>query len=186
VKRLPVHILILLVFIAIACKKSLDKVSLAKQYYDVLNTANYDKAKELIADSLLTTEGEYRKIFSQKDYINLLKWDAVFKPDYEIVNIKEENDVVKTIVIQTNERILFLHESPIVFNQIIRFENDKISSVETPSYVNFNDSIFSSSREKLLKWIKQNHPEMKSFIYDQTEEGGRSYLNAINLYKDAN
>ncbi|MGC6431172.1 MAG: hypothetical protein ACON5F_09035 [Jejuia sp.] len=185
-KRLPVHVLILLILFTTACKKSFDKVGLAKQYYEVLNTANYDKAKELIADSLLTTEGDYEMVFSQRDYINLLKWDAVFEPEYELINIEEDQGFIKTIVSQTNKRILFLHESPIVFNQIIRFENDNISSVETPSYVIFNDSIFSSNREKLLKWIKQNHPEMKSFIYDQTKKGGQEYLNAINLYKDAN
>lgn len=185
-KRLPVHVLILLVLFANSCKKGLDKISLVKQYYEVLNTANYDKAKALIADSLLTTEGEYTKVFSQQDYINLLKWDAVFEPEYKLINIEEDEGVIKTTISQTNQRILFLHKSPIVFNQIIRFENDKISSVEMPSYVVFNDSIFSSNRGKLLKWIKQNHPEMKSFIYDQTEEGARNYLNAINLYKNAN
>jgi len=83
---------------------------------------------------------------------------------------------------KTDKRISFLHEQPIVTNQLIRFDQDKIVSIETTEYAVFNDSIFVKNRDSLLSWIDENHPELNGFIYNQTAPGGRQYLKAIELY----
>ncbi|GGD17115.1 hypothetical protein [Hyunsoonleella pacifica] len=178
--------LLLVFLIVFSCEENSKEIDLSNQYYTILNSSNFSAAKNILADSLFTTEINYEKVFSKEEYIELLKWDAVFKPKYRVLKVeKVTNGVVKAKVSQTNMRVLFLNESPIVFNQIIRFKNNKISNIEIKEYVKFNDTIFVRNREKLLSWIKMYHPEIKDFIHDQTEAGALNYLKAINLYNDA-
>lgn len=128
------------------------------------------------------TEYDYEQTFSKNEYVEWLKWDAVFEPTYKILKIEQDNETVKAQVSKTDKRISFLHQEPIVTEQVFRFNNNKISSIETTKYVTFNDSVFVDNREKLLKWVENNHPELNGFIYDQTESGGMKYLKAIELY----
>jgi hypothetical protein len=80
-----------------------------------------------------------------------------------------------------DERISFLHEEPFITNQIIKFKNNKIISVET-EYVDFNEATWNRNKKGLLSWIGENHPELIGFIFDQTESGGMKFLKAIELY----
>lgn len=184
-KKMTSKLLLMLLLGFVSCGKSGSNIDVAKQYYSVLNNPNYSEAKRILADSILTTEIAYKKVFLKTDYIEFLKWDAVFKPKYEVSNMEENQGTVKAIVSKIDKRVLFLHESPIIYKQIIQFKEDKIYSVETPEYINFNDTIFSRNRKKLLGWIKKNHPELDGFIHDQTKVGALNYLKAINLYSDA-
>ncbi|TYP71606.1 hypothetical protein [Aquimarina intermedia] len=45
-------------------------------------------------DSLQTIEGEQSITYAIKNYLELLKWDAVFDPNYEILEIEQKGDVV--------------------------------------------------------------------------------------------
>ena len=173
----------------ISCKnsaKEIDKLEIAKQYYKVLENSDDSGIAALLNDSLLTKESDYEQTFSVAEYTAWLKWDAVFEPTYETLQIVQENGVVKAKISKIDKRISFLHEAPIVTDQVIRFDGNKISSVETMAYVNFNDTIFVKNRSKLLSWIEKNHPELEEFIYDQTKEGGLRYLKALELYKEEN
>tara|TARA_R110002167_G_C12410901_1_gene627904 strand:- start:185 stop:532 length:348 start_codon:yes stop_codon:yes gene_type:complete len=113
-----------------------------------------------------------------------LKWDSIFDPTYKILQIEQEDEIVKAKISKIDKRISFLHQEPIVTNQIIRFDNDKIIGLETTVYVIFNDSIFVKNRDRLVNWIEENHPELNGFLYDQTKTGGLKYLKAIELYKN--
>lgn len=187
--RMNKTILFLLILLgSISCKnpgKEIDKLEIAKQYYKVLDDSNYAEIKSLLTDSLLTreTEYDYEQTFSREEYMEWLKWDAVFDPTYDILEMELENGTVKAKVSKIDKRILFLHEEPIVTNQVIRFNNDKIISIETTKYIVFNDSIFVKNRTGLLNWVDENHPELKGFIHDQTKKGGIKYLKAIELYE---
>lgn len=187
-KKAIAHLL-LFIFGFISCKnseKKIDRVEIAKQYYEILNHSNVSEIATLLTDSLLTKESEYNyeQTFSLEEYIDWLKWDAVFKPTYKIIEIQEENEIVKATISKIDERISFLHKEPTVYNQIIRFDNDKIVTIETTKNIIFNDSIFVKNRDGLVNWIDKNHPELNGFIYDQTENGGMKYLKAIELYKN--
>lgn len=180
-------LLFLLTIGLLACKESekkIDKLEIAKAYYSVLSNSDDSQIVDLLRDSLVTreTEYDYEQTFSLKAYVEWLKWDAVFDPTYKILKIEQEDEIVKATISKMDKRILFLNKEPIVTNQVIRFDNDKISVVETTKYVVFNDSIFINNREQLLSWIDKNHPELKAFIHDQTEAGGRRYLKAMELY----
>lgn len=164
----------------------MDTLAIAKKYYKALDTSDYSEITLLLTDSLVTkeTEYDYEQTFSLKEYVEWLSWDAVFDPTYEILQIEREDEIIKAKISKIDKRILFLHEEPIVTNQVIRFHNDKIISIETTEYVGFNDSIFVKNRDGLVSWIDENHPEMNGFIHDQTETGGIKYLKAMELYKN--
>jgi hypothetical protein len=178
----------LLTIVLFSCsnaEQGMDKLEIAKKYYEVLDQSNVSEIPALLTDSLLTkeTEYDYEQTFSQAAYVEWMKWDAVFEPTYEILEIQQENEIVKAKVSKIDKRITFLHEEPIVINQSIRFDKDKIASIETTKYVIFNDSTFIKNRDELVSWIDKNHPELNGFIYDQTETGGMNYLKAIELYQ---
>ena len=159
---------------------------MAREYYNAMDKSDYAKLPDLIKDSLTTKEIDYTTTFSIEQYIEIMKWDAVFEPEYRILEIMQEENTVKTKISKIDKRILFLHEKPIITREIVRFENDKISSVEIVSYEVFDDGIFSTNRSKLLNWIDANHPELNGFLTDQTEKGGMNYLRALELYQAAN
>jgi len=183
-------ILVLLLTIGfISCKnpvKEITKLEIAKKYYKVLKDSDDSKIAILLIDSLLTKESDYEHTFSKDEYIEWLKWDSVFHPTYKILQIKQENEIVKAQISKIDKRILFLHEKPIVTNQVIRFDDDKIISIETTDYINFDDKTFLKNRSKLLSWVNKNYPEFGSFIHDQTKKGGLKYLKAIELYEKEN
>ncbi|WP_407264571.1 hypothetical protein [Tenacibaculum maritimum] len=185
-----ITVLLLLITIGIiSCKnseKEFDKLEIAKKYYKVLDKSNVSGIETLLTDSLLTkeTEYDYEQTFSKKEYVEWLKWDSVFKPTYKILKIGQENGTVKAKISKTDKRISFLHKEPIVTEQVIRFDKDKISSIETTKYVIFNNSVFVKNRDGLLNWIDKNHPELNGFIHNQTKSGGMKYLKAIELYEN--
>ena len=175
-----------LMALLVSCNDKISNLETAKAYYDVLNKSDYSKVPLLFLDSILSKEGDYKKVFSQPDYIEFLKWDAVFKSEHKLLEIKEKEGVVFAMVSQNDKRIMFLNEEPIITNQVIRFKNGKISSVEIIDYVVFNEKTFVKNRAKLLNWINENHPELNDFLYDQTESGGLNYIKAIDLFKETN
>lgn len=182
------HLLLFLTIGIVSCKnskKEIDKLEIAKNYYKVLDKSIISGIEILLTDSLLTkeTEYEYEQTFSKKEYVEWLKWDSVFEPTYKILEIKEENGTVKAKISKTDKRISFLHKEPIVTDQVIRFDANKITSIETTKYVIFKDSVFVKNRDGLVSWINKNHPELNGFIHDQTETGGLKYIKAIELYE---
>ncbi|MBU2906442.1 hypothetical protein KO529_16720 [Arenibacter algicola] len=184
-----VNLTLLLLIGFICCKnsrKEIDKLEIAKNYYKALDSSDDLKITLLLTDSLVTkeTKYDYEQIFSLNEYIEWLKLDAVFQPSYEILQMEQEDEIVKAKISKIDKRISFLHQEPIVTNQIIRFDNDKIISIETTEYVIFNDSTFVKNRDGIVSWIDENHPELNGFIHDQTETGGLKYLKAIELYKN--
>lgn len=174
-----------------SCKfyeKEIDKVEIAKKYYRALDHSDKTEIRLLLTDSLVTkeTEYDYEQIFSLQEYMEWLKWDSVFDPTYDILQIEQEGEIVKAKISKIDQRISFLHEEPIVTNQVIRFDNDKIISIETVEYVIFNNSTFIENRDGIVRWIDKNYPELNGFIHDQTETGGLKYLKAIELYRTKN
>lgn len=176
-------LIIILTFCVVSCntKNDTSKIEIAKRYYSTLNSSNDSVIHTWFGDSLITKEGGYVQQYSQNEFKAFLKWDAVFDPSYQILNIEIQDTIVKTKISKLDKRILFLHEKPFITNQIIRFKEDKISSIET-IYLNFDEKTWENNKTKLLSWIDKNHPELNGFIYDQTETGGIKFLKAIELY----
>ena len=136
-----------------------------------------------LADSLKTIEGEHINIYSKIDYLEFLKWDSVFDPNYEILEIEQMDGIVKAKISKMDKRIFFLHEKPFITNQTISFQKDKIISIKT-DYLNFDYPTWEKNKNGLLNWIDKNHPELNGFVNDQTEDGGMKFLKAIELYNN--
>lgn len=180
-------LLLLWIFVSNSCKnygKGTDELDLAKRYYNVLDNSDCFKIGALISDSILVRDGDYIQKFSQNDYVQWLKWDSVFDPTYKILQIEQENGIVKAEISKMDKRIMFLHREPIVTTEIIRFNGNKIVSVERESVI-FNETTFLKNRNDLLSWIDENHPELTGYLHDQTRTGGMKYLKAIELYEHA-
>lgn len=181
-------LLLILTIGFISCKtaeNNIGKLKIAQTYYKSLDASDASAMAGVIADSLIIRENEYdyQEVFTKEQYLEWLKWDSVFEPTYEIIQIEQDDEIIKVKVSKMDKRILFLHEEPIVSNEFIRFDKNKITRVEK-SYVIFNETTFLKNRERLLSWISENHPELNDFLYDQTETGGIKYLKAIELYKN--
>jgi hypothetical protein len=169
-------------------EKGIDKLEIAKLYYKALDNSNSSEMKVLLADSLITAipEYDYELTYSKDEYVEKwLKWDSIFDPSYEILEIEEQDEIVLAKISKIDKRIFFLQKEPFITNEILRFQKDKIIAVET-AYLNFNEKVWESNKTSLLSWIGENHPELNGFIYDQTKPGGLKYLKAIELYKNRN
>lgn len=179
-------LLLLLTIGFISCKNSeqeTDRVEIAKQYFKALDNSDYSKIMDQFGDSIKTIEGEYKNTYSKNEYLEILKWDFVFEPNYEILQIQQNDGIVKVKISKMGKRIFFLHEKPFITNQIISFQKDKIISIKT-DYVNFDYSTWEKNKNDLLSWIDKNHPELNGFINNLTEDGGMKFLKAIELYKN--
>jgi len=166
-------------------EKRVNKLEIAKQFYETLDNSDNSKLNILLTENFTTVDDGFEKTYSLEDYSIWLKWDAVFAPKYSIIKMEQEGEVVKAKISKLDKRIQFLHEAPIVTEEIIRFDNGKIKRVERNSSV-FNVARFIENREKLVTWIKNNHPDLDGFLHDQTKAGGVNYLKAIELYKNLN
>lgn len=173
----------------ISCKtseKKVDKLEIAKNYYNYLDNSDGFGMVTLLGDSIAIKERQdnYEENFSQKDYIEWLEWDSVFEPTYKILEIEQENEIVKAKISKIDKRIFFLHEEPIVWDEIIQFDDNKIKSVERIKYEVFNVTKFIENREGLVNWINENNPELNGFLHGQTKPDGMKYLKAMELYKN--
>lgn len=178
---------LLIVLVFISCKRSekgIDTLGIAEKYYDALDNSDASVIADLLTDSLVTKETayDYEQTFTRSEYLEWVKWDSVFDPTYEILRIEKEDKYIKATISKIDKRISFLHQQPIITNQLIRFDRNKIVSLETTEYIVFNDSTFVKNRDSLLSWIDENHPELNGFIHKQTAPGGRQYLKAIELF----
>ena len=182
-------IVVLLIVGFMSCQsseKEVGKLDMAKQYYKVLDNSDESGIVSLLSDSIVIRENEddYEEVFSKKEYVEWLRWDSVFDPTYTILDIENKDGVVKAKLSKIDKRILFLHEEPMVWNELVRFDKNKIVKVERIKYDVFNVDKFLKNRGGFLKWIDENRPELNGIINDQTKPGGVEYLNAIELYKN--
>ena len=172
-----------------SCKnpeKETDKIEIAKKYFEALDKSSSSEMKALLTDSLVTVipKYEYEVRFSRNDYVEKwLKWDSIFEPTYKILDIEMKNGIVKAKISKTDKRILFLMQEPFLTDEVLRFQDGKITTVET-EYLNFDEATWEKNKNGLLSWIEENHSELDGFIHDQTESGGRKFLKAIELYEN--
>lgn len=167
-------------------EKHTNKLEIAKQYYKAIANSDSATLNILLTDSLLTkeTDYDYEQTFSKEEYIgDWLKWDSVFNPTYKVLEIEQDKEIVKAKISKVDKRINLLHEGPTVWSAVIRFEADKIISIERSNVI-FNDKVWVENRTNLINWIDANHPELNGFINGQTKSVGMKYLKAIELYNN--
>ncbi|MEY8847291.1 hypothetical protein AB9K26_00625 [Psychroserpens sp. XS_ASV72] len=167
----------------IKVEEDIKKIKIAEQFYDALNTSEKAKIEKLITSKFTTIDDGFEQIYSQGEFAEWMRWDSVFEPTYEVLEIEINNGVVKTKISKTDKRISFLHNEPIVTEEVMQFDKNKIMNVNRNSIV-FDVPRFVKNRDELIIWIRNNHPDLDGFINNQTESGGLNYLKAIELYKN--
>lgn len=174
---------ILCLAFVVACQKP-NAEEVARDYYQALNTSDFERITQLKYDSVRVKEGPYNTAYSISDYVNWLQWDSVFRPKYEILDIKMEGDAVELTVSKVCQRIQFLNGGPMVSKERIQFKEGKMYALEILEFVSFDNEGWNNRREELVGWIEEHHPELNGFIYDQTLQGGLNYLKALELYQN--
>ena len=170
----------------LSCKnaeKGTDKIEIAKKFYVAIDNSNPSETTELITENFTTSDDGFKQKYSGNEYAEWVKWDSVFQPTYKILKIQQENGIIKAKISKIDQRISFLHNESIITNEIIRFDKNKIMSVERTSS-SFDVVKFIKNRDELVIWISENHPELNGFLNDQTKKGGMNYLKAIELFKN--
>lgn len=153
------------------------------KYYDALDTGNFSEIKAIINDSITLVSGDYVTPYSQNGFYEFFKWDSIFKPTYDIVELEEKNDYILVTVAQKNVRNEFLKNNPLVYKVKVSFDSGKISQMEDMDYIDVNWETWSRERDSLISWIKTHHPDLDGFVNDMTMDGATNYLRAIKLYK---
>lgn len=151
-------------------------------YYQGFENSDYSQIKRTIADSLITTEGDYIMPFSRESYYEKFKWDSVFKPVYKLVKIENQGEqAIATVTIRSLKHE-FLKNSPMTCNYRYHFKSGKIAKIEGLDCPDANWEVWQKEVGFLVDWVQANHPELDGFINDLTMKGAIDYVKAIELY----
>ncbi|MBO3696917.1 hypothetical protein [Roseivirga sp. E12] len=162
-----------------------EEKELIKAYFSSLNNFELEAIPNYFYDSIRMKENDYLYVASKDSFYIKLQWDSVFRPKYDVIAIEEADNDIIVEVSKSDPRILFLNEEPTIYRDRFSFKDGKIYSIETGEFVLFNWDLWDSNRSKIVNYIKENHPELDGFLYDQTKQGALNYTRAINLYKAA-
>lgn len=152
-------------------------------YYEGFKNSDYSQIKSTLADSLITTEGDYIMPFSRESYYEKFKWDSVFKPVYKLVNIEKQGEQAVATVTMRSLKHEFLKNSPMTCSYTFHFKSGKIAKIENLDCPDANWEIWAKEVDALVHWVKANHPELDGFIHDLTMKGAIDYVHAMELYK---
>ncbi|MBU2920850.1 hypothetical protein KO504_05815 [Winogradskyella psychrotolerans] len=180
------HIIILLIIIVFtSCAEKQHTASKQiKTYYNGYKNSDYKLIKKVLADSLTTVFGDYTTTYSHQSYYEQFKWDSIFKPDYELVNLNHEDGQLVATVSMRSLKLEFLKNNPMTCRYQFQFTAEKISRIKELDCNDVNWSIWQNEVNALANWIKLNHPETDGFIHDLSMKGAIDYVKAIELYKN--
>lgn len=154
-------------------------------YYNGFKTSDYSQIQNTLSDSLTLIEGDYVTPFTHKSYHEQFKWDSVFKPRYEIIEIKKLDDKVAATVSVYSPRFEFLKNNPLTCTHLFSFTSGTIAKIENQDCGNANWEVWQKERDSLVKWTRIHHPKLDGFINDLSMNGGINYLKAIELYQES-
>ena len=184
-KKYVSQIILFILLCLLGCNKTISPLETAKSYYNALDQSDFKTLSPLLADSIVSKEIVYETMFSKNGYIELQRWDSVFRPTYKILEIDEIDGKVKSKISKSCSRILFLNGEPIITEETMTFNEGKIDSVIIDTYVVFNAQRWDSVRSKLVNYINQNHKHLNGFIHNQTVKGALDYIEAIELFNQS-
>jgi len=180
------HIIVLLIIIVFtSCAEKQHTASeQIKTYYNGYKNSDYKLIKKVLADSLTTVFGDYTTTYSHQSYYEQFKWDSIFKPDYELVNLNYEDGQLVATVSMRSLKLEFLKNNPMTCQYQFQFTSGKISRIEELNCNDANWKVWKQEVDTLVDWVKINHPELDGFIHDLSMQGAINYLKAIELYKN--
>lgn len=154
-----------------------------KQYYNAFDSGNFNALNAIINDSITIVSGDFATHYNHDSFHVFFKWDSIFKPSYQILDLEEKNTDVIVTITQKNIRNEFLKNNPLKFKVKVTFENEKISRIEELEYIDVNWNDWTQKRDSLENWVELNHQTLNGFINDMTMKGAINYIKAIELYE---
>jgi len=125
-------------FIMNCSAKKEDLSQTVTDYYNGFKTSDYSQIQNTLSDSLTLIEGDYVTPFTHKSYHEQFKWDSVFKPRYEIIEIKKLDDKVAATVSVYSPRFEFLKNNPLTCTHLFSFTSGTIAKIENQDCGNAN------------------------------------------------
>ena len=154
------------------------------EYYDAFNSADFERITQVIADSLTIMEGEYVTPYTRESFYEHFRWDSIFQPTYEIVELAQHDSQIIATVASSSKRYKFLKNDPLTCRFRISFNAGEITTLESLNCPNADWNVWQTERDALVTWTKKNHPELDGFIHDLTMHGAINYLKAIEWYEN--
>ncbi len=152
-------------------------------FFMAANNADFETISTLISDDFVISEGNFIIANSKEKFREVFLWDSEFSPKTTVIDITEKDNAFEVILTKICKRIKFLHDSEIKIKVRVTIKNGMITRMETNDYLKFDLDKFQKRRGEFVRWVSANHPELSGFINDQTKEGAKKYLKAIDLYK---
>ena len=94
----------------------------------------------------------------------------------------KDEQIVATVSVNS-PRFELLKNNPLTCKHRFHFKSGKIIKIENLECIDANWDVWEKERDTLVKWIKDNHPELEGFIHDLSMKGAKDYMTAIALYK---
>jgi len=163
--------------------QELSKKEVAANYYKARGSSNYNEIVKLISDSLTITEGDYVMPYNANTFYEVFKWDSIFQPSYEVIELEEKNQEVIASVKLSSIRNRFLKNDYMICKYKLSFNSSKINNIESLDCEGADWNAWEKERDSLVNWIGVNHPELNGFINDMTMQGAQNYLKAIEFYE---
>ncbi|WP_051947170.1 hypothetical protein [Muricauda sp. MAR_2010_75] len=174
--------LFLLVLLVGCNNKKISHQETVTRYYDAFDSSNYNEIKALINDSITMLSGDYATSYNHESFYEFFKWDSIFKPTYEVLELEEKNNDIIVTVAQDNIRNEYLKNNPLVYKVKVSFDSGKISKTEDLDYIDVDWEAWSQERDSLVSWIRDNYPDLDGFVDDMTMDGSINYIKAIEKY----
>ena len=175
-------LLVLCLFTGCGTKK-LSRKETVTTYYNAFDSGDFNKIKAVIHDSITLVSGDFVMPFNKTSFKEFYKWDSIFEPTYEILQLSEDNNDIIATITQKNIRNGFLKNNPLKLNIKVSFISGKITKLEELDYIDVNWTAWNQEKDSLVNWIKANHPELDGFVNDMTMTGAMNYLKAIELFE---
>jgi len=172
----------LLLLLTLACSPKPDLTKITKEFYQAMEAHDHSKITSFYSDSVRVMGKGYRSVYTKAAYKDWVEWDGFFEPTYEILSLTESDNYVEAQIRKSDPRILFLNGEPFITTERLNFVDGKLQSLEILEE-QYNEARWIETRELLVNWITENHPELEGFIFDQTLEGAENYGHAIKLYE---
>jgi len=179
-----ISILLIAILLSSCAVQRNSQAHLVETFFDGFKNSNYNTIKEVIADSLTITEGDYIMHYTCESFYEHYKWDSVFKPEYKLLKLEKEGDQVLVTTEVTSLKLEFLENSPMICDRKFYFKQGKINRIENLECNNADWKVWERKVDSLVSWVNLNQPELNGFIHDLSMQGALNYLKAIELYKE--
>lgn len=176
-------ILFLTILITACNNQKLTHQETVFKYYDAKDALIFSEVEKYIHDTITIKEGDYVMPYTRSTFYEVFKWDSIFQPSYEVVEIEEKKNHVFVSVALSSIRNEFLKNKSMTCQYKLSFILGKISKIESLECVGADWNKWQTERDSLVNWISKTHPELDGFIHNMTMQGAQDYLKAIELYK---